>query len=107
MKPLVTIKRILIWLCMCPPEKSTIEWKKKAFSSFASVVLISFLFALMAHVTYIAKFLKTDFPGCLFAFLGVCGFWGVMYIMTTAFIMRQKMNSVFEKLTEIYDSSKC
>lgn len=107
MQPLFTIKRILIWLCMCPPQKSTSKWKKRVYLIFAAVVLFSFLFGLMAHSAYIVKFLSTNFPGCLFAFLGVCGFWGVIYIMTTSFIMRQKISRFFENLTEIYESSKC
>lgn len=61
---------------------------------------------LMAHVAYIVTFLSSDLPGCLFAFLGVCGFWGVIYIMISAFIMRQEINNVFEHLTEIYEISK-
>lgn len=91
---------------MCPPEKSTSEWKKKVYFVFAAVVLILFLFGLMVHIVYIVKFMKTDLPGCLFACLGVCGFCGVIYIMTTSFIMRQTMNNVFENLSEIYRSSK-
>lgn len=75
MQPLLTVKRILIWLCMTPPEKSTSEWEKKQYLVFAFIVISSFLFMLMAHVAYIVEFLRTDLAGSLFAFLGVCGFW--------------------------------
>lgn len=107
MQPLVTVKRILIWLCMTPPEKSASKWKKTQYFVFAFAVIFSFVFLLMAHVAYIAKFLTTNLPGCLFAFLGVCGFWGVLYIMISAFIMRQEMNNIFDHLAEIYEFSKC
>lgn len=107
MQPLVTIKRILMWMCMTPPEASTSEWRKKQYFVFAHTVLFLFLFMLMAHVAYVVKFFATDLPGCLFAFMSVCGFGGIIYIMISAFIMRQKINGVFDHLTEIYENSKC
>lgn len=107
MKPLSTTERILIWLCMCPPKKSTNECKKRVYFVFAFVVFISFLFSLVAHIVYITEFFAVNLPGCLFAFLGVIGFWGVMYIMMAAFIMRQKMGNILENLSTIYDGSEC
>lgn len=106
MEPLYTIKRMLIWMYMCKSEKIANKWSKVTYFTFGLVTLLSNLSALAAHFAYIYRFLSTDLKGSLFAFIGIFGFCGVSYVMITALFLRERMNNIFEKLSEICNTCK-
>lgn len=106
MEPLHRIKRMLIWVYMCKPEKTANKWTKTKYFIVGSVVLILNLGALAAHFAYIYKYLFTDLKGSLFAFFGIFGFFGVSYIMITAMFLQEKITEIFERLSEIYGMCK-
>lgn len=107
MEPLHSIKRILIWLCLCTADKSSSILLKRTYSIFALIIFILNLCGLVAHVVYVYEFLLIDLDGSMFAFLGILGFAGTTFVMIIIFFLRRKMKSLFYKFSEIYDDSKC
>lgn len=106
MKPLYTIKRILIWIYMCKPERKASKWTKTIYFKVGLTTFAFNLGALAAHFAYIYTFLSTDLEASLFACFGIFGFFGVTYVMMSAFFLQEKINSIFEKLSRIYEMCK-
>lgn len=106
MKTLHTIKRIMIWMCLCAPDKTSRSRLKGAYFMFALIIFILNLSGLVAHVAFVYKFLLTDLDGSMFAFLGILGFAGTTFVMIIIFFLRHKMKILFNKFSEIYDTSE-
>lgn len=106
MEPFHSIKRISVWLCMCTADKSSSIWLKRAHFVFALMTFFSNFGGFAAHVAYIYQFLFIDLDGSMFAFLGLIGFTAVSFVMAIIFFLRQKMSSLFNRFSDIYDASK-
>lgn len=108
MKPLETIQRLAIWLCVHPPDGSATVQQKSGYAVFASAVLIFELSFFMASMAFCWKFKSTDMEKCLFAFTLATVVFGSMYIMIRGIVvMRPKMAAIFTDLSIIYKNSKC
>lgn len=55
---------------------------------------------------YFGMYLSDDLKGSLFALLGIAGIGCLAYISIVAFILKDKMKSIFDNLSVIYDASK-
>lgn len=107
MEPIHSIKRILIWLCMCTADKSSSIWLKRAHFVFALITFILTFSGFAAHVAYMYEYLSVDLDGSMFAFLGLIGFTDASFIMIIiVFFLRHKISILFDTLSEIYDASK-
>lgn len=102
---LATTRRVLTWLYMIPTSKSESFKKKLSISLVALIVFLANASDFMSHFAFFWKFLLIDTEKCLLAFMGVSGTVGLLYASVSAFLMRYKMNVVFEKLSAIYNSS--
>lgn len=106
MGPLHRIKRMLIWVYMCKPEKTADKWTKIKYFTVGFTILILNLSALAAHFVYFRKYLSTDLKKSLFASFGIFGFFGVSYITIIALFLQEQISDIFERLTEIYGMCK-
>lgn len=108
MKPLVTIQRCLIWLCIHPAEEAASIRQKRAYVTFTVVVLAGQLFLIVTSLAFCWEFFSIDLERCMLAFMAMAGTLGSVYVMINAIIrMRHKTAAVFEDLTMIYETSKC
>lgn len=106
MKPLVTNKRILIWLCLCSPAESTTTKKRIIYVIFSALVFSVILSVFAGYLTFFVKFVSIDFERSLFTFLLVVTLAGIMYGMIVIFFLRHQMAATFERLSAIYDASE-
>lgn len=95
MNPLVSIKQLFTWLCICPGDASSSKWKKRAWVSTAIVNFAVVLCHSAASLTLFMTFVSTDF-----------GDLNMVYALTIAFILRHKVNEIFEQLSAIYSTSE-
>lgn len=106
MKPLVTTKRVLTWLCMCPANESTSINMKICHISFAFVVFISNLSYIAAALISFSEFVFVDVERSLYPMMESMEILVVVYGAMVTFPMRQKINAIFDELTAIYDASE-
>lgn len=106
MNPLVTNKKVLTWLCLCPAEKST-KWSwKLIYAIFALTIFTGNLCAFVVSVVYFMQFVSTDLEGCLYALYQIGAFSALIYMTMTAFYLRHEISALFESLSEIYHMCK-
>lgn len=70
------------------------------------ILTTSFAGAILASGAFVVVFLSTDLDGSLQALFQVTVYIGLIYVVFVAFVVRQKITEIFNKLTEIYKQSK-
>lgn len=106
MKPLVSVRQLFTWLCICTYDETSNEWKETAripiaignFAVLASHFVVSYFF--------LKRFVEIDLPASLFALMCCCGDFSLLYILTTAFFLRHRVTEIFKKLSIIYNTCK-
>lgn len=106
MIPLPTTKRVLTWLCLCPPNKSTTTTTKRIFNYvlFTLLVFAFILSSMAAGFTFSFKFVSIDLKPSLFTFLVVAQLAATIYGLIVAFFLRHKVAAIFDGLTAIHDA---
>lgn len=107
MQPLVTIRRLMTWLCMCSVDESSNSRPKKAFIVAHTLFVLTLnLIGFLAPIAFCLKYSSIDFNGTTFAFMIIIAEFGVIYFLIIAILMRHHIDSVFTSLSAIYKSSK-
>lgn len=102
-----TIKRVMVWLSMYPTDQQTSIWRKVAHV-IVTILLFTINFTgFVANCTYFWKYLLIDIEGSLLAIMLACGIGGLVYSYAILIIMQHRMYAMYEKLSSIYDASKC
>lgn len=107
MKPLVTSKKVLILLCMCPDDKSFSIWKKIIRVVFAVMVFVLNAWVVEAHFSFFLKFMSINLAESLYAIMYAIAFFAPVYGMIIIFLLRNQIGCIFKNLSVIYDASKC
>lgn len=106
MKPLETTHRCLIWLCMCPADKSSNQWQKISYTIFGAAALIAIISGFISNVIFCIRFISIDLERSMFAIMFVAAQFGVIYMaLVVILLMRPKIDRVFKNLAIIY--GKC
>lgn len=106
MQPLATIRRMMTWLSMCPPDETATERQKKAYVAHTLTVLFLNVISFIASLAFCLKYVLVDFDGATYAFMTTVGQFGLIYFMIIAILMRQQIRGVFLSMSTIYNSSK-
>lgn len=109
MEPLVTNRRCLIWLCVCPDNaSSSSRWQKLAHAIFAIIAITGPTCVVAACFTYGWKFASTDMGKSIFTFMfGIGQFIAIYSVLAGIFLLRHKVVTIFDDLAMIYKDSKC
>lgn len=102
MQPLMTAKRVLIWLCIYPSLKAASMLERTAHAVFAVMIFFGLIFGAIAHMAFMIKYGTTDLKGSIFSFNGSFGVSSTFYIMITVFSMRNQISSILDQLSFIY-----
>lgn len=105
-EPLETAQFMLTSLYICPNVDSTSQEKKTFNIIFSSVIAATQFCGLATSLSFIIKFILTDFEGSLFAFLAFIGHVILIYSFLTAFYLRNKIGDIFKQLKIIHGNSK-
>lgn len=106
MKPLVTSRRVLIWLCMCSSEKTASHSKKLAYAIFGFVSALSTATGSVASAVFVQKYVFTSLEVTLYVLMNLSGAIGLFYSWAVAFVARDGVDAIFERLSMIYNASK-
>lgn len=106
MQPLATIRRVMTWLSMCPPDESSTERQRKAYVVHTLAILFFCVISFIASLTFCLKYVLVDFDGSTFAFMVAIIEFGVVYFMIAAILMRHQIQGIFSSLSTIYNRSK-
>lgn len=106
MDPLVTNKKMLMWLCILPAQAQTNQNMKLLYIVTSFTLLTSCFLGLIASVAFMVKYLSTNLEDCLYALFQVSGDASALYMILIAFILRRQIAALFDQLSEIYCASK-
>lgn len=106
MKPLKTLKQMLVWICVCQPNKITSKWKKRAFFANLLAGITIIMAAGTASLLFFLKFISIDLESSLDSLYPAAAGFGLAYTLLMAYLLRHKMNAIFDDLSNIYDTSK-
>lgn len=107
MEILVKTKWVLTWLAMLPLDKFSSKRKMVAVVLAALAASTISLTCFAAHLAFILKFLKARPTDALFAACGLVAFGSNSYILIAPFFLRHEIRAIFDRLSMIYDASKC
>ena len=106
MEPLLTNQRVFMWLCLLPATENTRKWKKRAYAAIALAMIVADLAIFLASIMYMLKFKSTDSEGMFYVLYDILAATAMANTIIAAFVFRQKIPPLFEKLTEIYGECK-
>lgn len=106
MKPLVTNRRVLTWLCVYPADATTSKLKQLAYILFSLIVFAGILSSLMASIAFFWKYVLVDLEVALYAVSQIAAAASILYAIVMTLFSRQGITNIFQKLTKIYETSK-
>lgn len=99
MEPLVTNRRCLIWISVCPADESSNRWQKLAYVIFSLIILAMLLFGITASAVFCWKFVSIDLGRSVFSFVVVAAEFTAIYLALVGMILlRHKIGAVFDNL---------
>lgn len=107
MEPLVTNKKVLILLCVCPPDKSASVGHKIACILFALVIFILNASVVEVHLSYFSTFFSINLADSLYALMYGIAFFAPVYGMISTLFVRNQFGGIFRELSVIYRASEC
>lgn len=106
MNPLKTNRRVLTWLCGITPTKSTSKLQKIAYIGLTSFVMIGHLLSVAASSVFIYRNISDNLKETLFALMHVVSAASMIYQSVVTSLLRRKIDSIFKRLSTIYNESK-
>lgn len=108
MRPLWVIQRIFMWISVCPfpSDESTDNWKKRISYAFLPTAMIVQSSITIASSMFIWKNISNDLESCLDAVYPIMASMSLIFFMSMAYLQREKVNSIFHKLSNIFDARK-
>lgn len=102
MRPLVTSQNVLTWLCVFATKSN----KKYFYIAITFLVIILILSGIFTSFTYLWKYISVDLDSSLYALFQVAGYSSAFYSTVVTAYMRHEIVAIFEKLSNIYKTSK-
>lgn len=106
MEPLVTTRLVLTWLWMYSEKKNSSKWKNIVQLTCGQFCLISQLLSFAGTTAFVIKFASVDLEKSLLTFMFVSGHFNAVFSITQAMISRNKITQLFDRLSNIYRTSK-
>lgn len=106
MNPLESNKLVLTWLCGQPLKESASRWERIAYIAFTSFIMIGHLWSVVASSVFIHRNISDNLEETLFALMHVVSGGSMIYQMIITYFLRQKLASIFRRLSTIYRESK-
>lgn len=107
MMPLKTTRRVLMWLCAWPPSQEISVWKKIGYIVFALIVFGFAVIPVMFDIYLLTISLRTgELETCFLAIYQMSVSANTAYACVLIFHLRTKINDIFVKLTDLYDTRK-
>lgn len=103
----MTNKKVLVLLCMCPPDKTISVANKIVCTVFALIIFILNAMVVEVHLSFFLKFLSIDLAESLYALMYAIAFFAPVYGMISTLFVREQFGGIFKELSVIYRTSKC
>lgn len=106
MRPLSTSQEVLTWLGVFPSEESASLWKKSAYAIVSYTILFANILFLLSAMLYLKQNMLIDVKASLYSAFQILGYSEATYSFVIILFCREKFIASFNRLSEIYDSSK-
>lgn len=103
MKPLESVKKVLTFLYMCPPDENSSKFKKIlcVACSFGTITVMAL--ASLSGAVYAIKCMSTDFEKCLFALFHTVATSTLLYMLIAIILTRNKISNIFNSISNIFE----
>lgn len=101
-----TTKKVMEWLCVLPADKASTKQQRISHCMVVLFGLTIKISCVFAHLIFFVKNIHTELNQSLFALLGLIGVAGAVYVEISGVILRNKMATIFEQLSDIHDAGK-
>lgn len=108
MIPLISIRKTLIWLNVCPSDdeiSGVTKWYKIVRILLSCTVVITSLFGVGAFGMFILENVTNHLEDCLFTFMGFMISICTVYAIIFAYFSHHQIPSIFKQLTAICNES--
>lgn len=105
MESLQTSKRVLTYLSLHPDNNESNKWIRVARRILPLLFVVVISCAILGCLSFIMKFKSTNMEATLFTAMVALVYVGLIFIMVFAFFARYKLTTMFEGLSEIYETS--
>lgn len=100
------LKRVMMWLCILPPDESSSKRMKIAYVFFGALVFSSLFIIQFSYYAFFLKFISIDKVESFYVLFCGIGSSGTVYVFVIAYHKRDKITALFEKISKIHESSK-
>lgn len=107
MKPLMTCQWVLSLVFLNTFEKPLNKLEKRLYIAANAVGVLCLIAYFVSSVITFVNLISTDLATAFYPMAQILGSGVCLNIMVVAFFCRQKVNEVFERLSEIYRTCKC
>lgn len=104
MKPLATTQQILTWICILPADKNISTWSKRGYIALVLALILADFTVFVSSLMYVFKFISIDVLETSIGLYQVAASIIMANAIIVAFLFRHKIPSIFEKLSEIYET---
>lgn len=106
MKPLVTNKKMLTWLCVCPVDKNTSKWKEITFIILTINIMSILVTALIGSGIFVVELLTVNLIDSMYALSQVFVLFNLLYTFMVLYYKRLEVEAIFDGLSDIYKEGK-
>lgn len=106
MKPWVTSRYVLTWLCIIPADDSCPIAEKCLHIAFTTLVVLFNFFPIVSASIYFARNVVDNLQDALYAIDHVVAFTCVTYGTLMLFIYKTEIVAMFDHMEQIYRTSK-
>lgn len=106
MEPLVTNKKVLVFLCVCPPDESMSVGNRAICIISAVIIFLLNASVVEVHFSYFLTFSSVNLAESLYALMYGIAFCAPVYGMISTLFVRNEFGGIFRKLSAIYRASE-
>lgn len=103
MQPSESVKKVLTFLYMCPPEENSSKIKKILCVTFSFGTMTVMALASLSGAVFAIKYMSIDFEKCLFAMFHTVATSTLLYMLIAIILSRNKMANILNSISNIYE----
>lgn len=105
-RPLHTIERVFMWLCLLSADVNTTSWTKLSYIFLSCTIFTTFTMFLIASIVSLLRYPSVSLEASLYVLFQISGILPLNTMILISFCFRHKILKIFQKLANIYADSK-
>lgn len=106
LEPLVTNRKVLLWLCLIPFDESISQRKKIAYITVGVTTMVAVFLILIASIVLFLRVIGDNLEISLYIVTQITGYASAESMILTGVLLRHKIFKIIDSLREIYSACK-